>query len=151
MSIRLTIAFLLTGLSLAYGDVVAVDGSAVSTPPLPPPSLPENPVGWADFFFKLLPALWGVFAPFVTDIIVRKAPGVMSRVPRPVLAILSSVIGILGGVLSGYASQSALDGLGGVSPSVGGVEAAMTAAAAHKVKQTPPIPAASTLEKQADA
>ncbi len=118
------------GVALAWMMLTGV--VVMAEEPIPAPPLPDTVTGWLDFFVKVMPVLWGILAPAITAQLQALFPRLLVGVPRPLLGILSAIIGAIAGALTGSIDGMALNG-GGVSPDVGALEGAMSAAAAHKL------------------
>lgn len=124
----LCITAALTWMPLTAVVVLAAD-------PIPAPPLPNNGTGWLDFVVKVLPVLWGIMGPAVTAQLQVLLPGLLGGIPRPLLALISMVVGALAGAVTGSLDGLVLNG-GGVSPDVGAVEGALSAVTAHRVAAT---------------
>lgn len=103
--------------------------------PIPAPPLPDTSTGWLDFVVKVLPVLWGIMAPAITAQLQMVFPKLLSGIPRPLLGIISTIVGALAGALTGSLDGLLLHG-GGVSPDVGALEGVLAAATAHRVAAT---------------
>lgn len=115
--------------------IVCVASLAVAQEPIPAPPLPNNSTGWLDFVVKVLPVLWGIMAPAITAQLQVIFPKLLAGVPRPLLGIISTIVGALAGALTGSLDGLLLNG-GGVSPDVGALEGVLSAATAHRVAAT---------------
>lgn len=108
---------------------------ALAADPIPAPPLPDTSTGWLDFVVKVLPVLWGIMAPSITAQLQVAFPKLLTGIPRPLLAVISTIIGALAGALTGSLDGMLLNG-GGVSPDVGALEGVLSAATSHRVAAT---------------
>ena len=115
---------------MAYLVVVVWAGE-----PIPAPPLPDTSTGWLDFVVKVLPVLWGIMAPAITAQLQVLFPKLLSGLPRPLLGMISAIIGAVAGALTGSLDDMLLTG-GGVSPDVGALEGVLSAATTHRVAAT---------------
>lgn len=115
--------------------LMGLSSLAFAADPIPAPSLPNNGTGWLDFVVKVLPVLWGIMAPAITAQLQVLFPKLLSGVPRPLLGMISTIVGAVAGALTGSLDGLLLNG-GGVSPDVGALEGVLSAATAHRVAAT---------------
>lgn len=87
------------------------------------------------FFFnailQALPAIWGAMAPFITGWVATTVAKYSVNIPTPLLAIMSVLIGTIGGALT-----SAVNNL---NAGVAAAEAGATSTVAHAARQQTPI------------
>lgn len=119
--------------ALSWSVLMAV--VVMAAEPIPAPPLPDTSTGWLDFVVKVLPVLWGIMAPSITAQLQAAFPRLLAGVPRPLLAVMSTIIGALAGALTGSIDGMFLSG-GGVSPDVGALEGVLSAATSHRVAAT---------------
>lgn len=124
---------MVVGVALAWMMLTGV--VVMAADPIPAPPLPDTGTGWLDFVVKVLPVLWGIMAPAITAQLQVVFPRILAGVPRPLLAVMSTIIGALAGALTGSLDGLLLNG-GGVSPDVGALEGVLSAATAHRVAST---------------